>query len=311
MKVLLYTQSNEAYVELFALDRELEGVRVQFASPETIVQHIGEAEVIIAEPALIAPHLKEAKALRWVQSTFAGVDCLCSAGMRKDYILTGVKGVFGPLMSEYVLGYILLLERGLLELRARQKQQVWSEQPYRSLSGLTLGICGTGSIGQHIAQTAMAFGMKVVGWSRSGGSAPFFSEVHQMRDISQHLSGIDYLVSTLPYTVETDKIIDASVFESLSPTACFMNVGRGKTVDQEALTKALLNRSIGGAVLDVFETEPLEQTSPLWQMENVYITPHNAAVTPPSAVVSLFKENIQRYRLGKDLLHQIDWAKGY
>ena len=131
---------------------------------------VARCEVILGQPDMVAQVLSHAQTLTWVQSTFAGVDALCGKGLRTDYLLTGVKGIFGPLMSEYVFGYILAMERRMFAVRANQQRKAWAPLSYRSVRGLTLGVCGLGSIGGHVARTGRHFGMRVMGYRRSGGA---------------------------------------------------------------------------------------------------------------------------------------------
>ena len=138
---------------------------------------IGEAHILMAEPARAKPLLAKAGKLSWLQSTYAGVDVLLDASCRRDYQLTNVRGIFGPLMSEYVFGHLLSLMRQLPLYREQQKQRLWQSHPYHGLKGRTLLILGTGSIGQHIAHTGKHFGMKVLGISRSTRAGRFRSGV--------------------------------------------------------------------------------------------------------------------------------------
>ncbi|MCP4295451.1 MAG: D-2-hydroxyacid dehydrogenase, partial [Proteobacteria bacterium] len=159
--------------------------------------------IVLGSPALIAPILPYAKRLEWVQSSFAGVDILCSGDLRTDYLLTGVKGVFGALISEYVFAWVLAIERGLFETREYQKLATWKKFPYRSLQGVTMGICGMGSIGNNIAQTARHFGMHVLGFKRTQADNPHIDQMYTHNSFGNFLKQLNYLVNTLPGTRET------------------------------------------------------------------------------------------------------------
>ncbi|BCS98606.1 2-hydroxyacid dehydrogenase [Desulfoluna limicola] len=272
---------------------------------------VAECEVILGQPDMVAPVLSHAKKLSWVQSTFAGVDALCRKGLRRDYLLTGVKGIFGPLMSEYVFGYILAMERRMFAVRANQEGKVWAPLSYRSIRGLTLGVCGLGSIGEHVAWTGGHFGMRVIGYRRSGGHCDGVDRVFSGDDLTLFLGQCDYVVSVLPATGATRHLFDAEAFAAMKPSAVFMNVGRGITVSEKDLIDALHRQEIAGAVLDVFEEEPLGSGSPLWGMENVIITPHISAFSFPEEIVGIFCRNLAAFRQGQRLASVVNFDEGY
>ena len=272
---------------------------------------VRDANIILGRPELVVRILGQAERLEWVQSSFAGIEPFCASNLRKGYILTGVKGVFGPLMSEYVFGYILALERNILETRENQKQTLWRKIPYRSLAGLTIGICGLGSIGRHIALTASHFKMRVLGLSRSAAPTPNVEKVFGPPEIAEFASHLDYLVAVLPNTPSTKQLISADVFEHLQKSAVLINVGRGNTVDEDALATALRDGILRAAVIDVFDTEPLPSHSPLWELENAYVTPHNSAPTFPRDIADIFCDNYKRFRSREPLKYLIDLERGY
>lgn len=272
---------------------------------------VAGCEVIFGQPDMVARVLARAQRLRWVQSTFAGVDALCRQGLRTDYLLTGVKGIFGSLMSEYVFGAILALERKAVTVRANQQARAWVPLPYRSLRGLTLGVCGLGSIGGHVAGTGTHFGMRVIGYRRRQGGVEGVTQVFSGPAFFDFLAQCDYVVSVLPATPATRHLFCAAAFSAMKPSAVFINVGRGSTVCEADLIDALENRVIAGAVLDVFEKEPLDRTSPLWGMENVSITPHTAAFSFPEAIAGIFCRNFSAYRAGNKPEYPVDFERGY
>ncbi|MGD8429152.1 MAG: D-2-hydroxyacid dehydrogenase, partial [Ectothiorhodospiraceae bacterium] len=266
----------------------------QASDVESARRAIVDSDIVLGKPALLADALDAAEKLQWVQSTFAGVDALLAENLRRDYTLTGVKGIFGPLMSEYVIGHILARERDFPRLREQQRRGEWQPFGYQSLQTRTVGIMGLGSIGQHIAATAAHFGMKVLGHKRSPGKVPNVDRVYAGAQLRDFLSQLDYLVITLPHTAETEHLIDASAFDALPSSAVVINVGRGSVVDEPALVDALRDGRIGGAILDVFEEEPLPKDSPLWSLDNVVVTPHVAADSFPEDIVRIFADNYRR-----------------
>lgn len=274
-------------------------------------RRVRNCNIVLGQPTLVAQVLDQAPVLQWVQSSFAGVDALCRPGLRRDYRLTGVKQVFGPLVSEYVFAHILALERHLFETREDQRARRWRRLPYRGLQGLTLGICGFGSIGAHVAGTGNHFGMRVLAYKRSPGASPLVERVYTGAELGRFLSQIDYLVMVLPHTPETEGLIDARALGSLKRDAVVINVGRGSSLVQRDLQLALESGKIRAAVLDVFEHEPLPAASPLWGLSNVLVTPHNAAVSFPADVLGIFLDNYQRFKQGTPLRYQIDFGRGY
>ncbi|MDX1405358.1 MAG: D-2-hydroxyacid dehydrogenase [Woeseiaceae bacterium] len=266
--------------------------------------------ILFGRPDMIAELLPHMPAVDWVQSSWAGVTPLIEAD-RRDYQLTGVKDVFGPQMSEYVIGYLLAHELRLRERWEKQQQHEWFNEYSGSLEGKHLGIMGTGSIGRHIAQTAGHFGVDVTGLSRSGNAAPGFSRVMQQSELHAFLKPLDYLVAILPDTRETNHLLDAAALAQLPRHAYFINIGRSNVVDDAALIDALKNARLAGATLDVFDEEPIPADSPLWDTPRLLVTAHIAAVSLASLIVPIFIDNHHRYVNGEPLNHRVDFDAGY
>jgi phosphoglycerate dehydrogenase-like enzyme len=310
-RLLILAQNPERYAELIAgfdfTDLEL----IVCDSIEKAKKWAEHCNIILGEPTCIVPILEGAKSLQWIQSTFAGVEALLGSGKRTDYVLTGVKGVFGPLMSEYVFVYILALERHIFEVYENQKERVWEKIPYEGLQGKLFGICGFGSIGRHICQTAKHFGMKVWGYKRSYEEVPEVDRIFAGANFEEFLSNPDYLVITLPSTPETMHFFDYDAFHAMKRSSVLISIGRGNVVSEMALVRALEEKLIRGAVLDVFEEEPLPEKSPLWALPNVLITPHNSGFSFPENVVKIFAENYRRFVDKKPLKYRVDFSRGY
>jgi phosphoglycerate dehydrogenase-like enzyme len=266
--------------------------------------------VLFGNPQQIAEVLPEMPTIDWVQSSWAGVTPLLEY-QRRDYVLTGVKDVFGPQMSEYVFGYLLAHCLKIFRRRHEQKKHHWYRENSGVLEGKCLGIMGTGSIGGHIAKTAKAFGMTVAGFSRSGKAVDNFDSVYPATELHEFLTGCDHLVSTLPDTPAVDNILDEAALARLPKHAYFVNVGRSNVVDDEALMAALRQNRLAGAALDVFDREPLPKDSPMWNTSNLNITAHIAAISHPMLLVPIFVENYQRYLNGEPLNYVIDFDAGY
>jgi phosphoglycerate dehydrogenase-like enzyme len=311
LSVLLVTRFSELLPELEK--HTLPGIHLnRTRDDETTLSAIGRAEIILADPPLIAHFLDQAANLKWLQSTWAGVDAIFRKSSRRDYKLTRIRGLFGPLMAEYILGHILARERELVTLAERQRARNWQPKiNYRRLSTLTLGVLGLGDIGSAVARAAQAFGMTVRGLRARNEPATGVDSVFTPDRLAEFLSGADYLVNTLPSTPLTRGLLSGEILQNCMPTAVFMNVGRGDVVDETSLVTALREGWIAGAVLDVFQEEPLPHDSPLWNLPGVTITPHVAAYSFPDAVAEIFAGNLTRYQAGKSLQHQVDWERGY
>ena len=307
---LIVTAAAEEFAEEIARRADFP---IPIRSCTTVEQALREytnQTVVFGNPDMIADILPKMPTVDWVQSSWAGVTPLLALA-RRDYLLTGIKDVFGSQMSEYVIGYLLAHELKLRQRTDEQRTHNWFKAPSGAIAGKRLGIMGTGSIGQHIAHTATRFGVKVTGLSRSGRPAPGFEKVMQVVQLHDFLEDIDYLVSILPQTAATDRLLDAAALAKLPAHAYFINVGRSNVVDDAALIDALKNDRLAGAALDVFDEEPVPQDSPLWDTPNLSITAHIAAISHPFLIVPIFVENYRRYTNKQSLKYVIDFAAGY
>lgn len=287
------------------------GVRITPAeSVEAARNSYAGEEIILGQPDLVASVLGEMPAVRWVQSSWAGVTPLVSAG-RTDYQLTGIKSIFGPQMAEYVLGYLLANELKVLERLGRQANRDWWTEPSGSLFGKTVGIMGTGSIGRHVAGALKPFGVIITGYSLSGQPVKGFERVFSGDQLNAFLAETDYLVCVLPDTPKTSDLLDADAFRAMQSHCYVVNIGRGNVIDERALTDALLAGELAGAVLDVFRQEPLPQDSPLWNAPGLLVTGHIAARSWPRDIAGIFSENYRRYTGGEPLMYRIDFERGY
>jgi phosphoglycerate dehydrogenase-like enzyme len=266
--------------------------------------------VLLAQPDIAAAVIDLMPSVHWVQSTWAGITPLLHT-RRQDFVLTGIKEVFGPQMAEYCCGQILAHELQSGPRFQKQRERQWWHEPTGRLAGKTLGIMGLGSIGRHIARVASAFGVRLWGLSRGGAAVEGFAEVYAVAQLHEFLKGCDYVAAVLPDTPDTTGLMDAAAFAAMKPTAVFINVGRGNLVDEDALANALHRGQLAGAVLDVFRTEPLPEGSPLWTTPNLVITGHVAARSWPMDIARIFLENLGRYRQGLGLNYVIDRERGY
>jgi phosphoglycerate dehydrogenase-like enzyme len=278
---------------------------------------IADAEAIFGP--VDADSLAAAKKLKWIQHTAAGVEVLPKELMEHPCVLTNMQRVYAPVIAESALGMALSLARGLVQdafpnFKAR-KWGTESTVPLVDLYHKTIGLVGLGGIGTEIARRAhYGFEMKVLAVDPKPLPKPaFVAELREPGWLLEMASQVDVLVSCAPHTKETVKLFNESVFNRMKPTAYFINVSRGGLVDQEALVKALKEKKIAGAGLDVTTPEPLPAEHPLWDCPNLIITPHNSGMAPMRQVrlIALVTENVRRYSNGLALLNVVDKARGY
>lgn len=310
-KLLILSRDAQRYARLIKAqglpDLDIQACR-EISSAKNLV---ADRDIILGEPPMVSQVLNAAGQLKWVQSCWAGVDSLCKPGLKRDYILTGVTGQFGNLISEYIIGYVFALERQFFQMHANQLEKQWKPLPYRRPQQLTMGIVGLGSIGKHLAKVAAGFGFRVSGLSRSGTACESVEKVYTNEQQDVFLADVDYVVVTLPATQLTHHMVNQSFLGRMKSSAILMNVGRGSVVDEQALIQSLQQSEIRAAVLDVFETEPLPQDSPLWTLPNVYITPHVSAESFPEDIVGVFQRNYQRFLESKELYDIVGFERGY
>ena len=269
------------------------------------------SDILLGDPTRVKAVLPHLPRLVWTQLSWAGVEPMLDPALRRDYVLTNIRGVFGPLMSEYVFGYLLMLERKILPRLQAQREGRWDTTLPGTLSGKTIGLVGVGSIGAHLAATAKHFGMQVRGYTRRSRDCRHVDQYFHGADKAAFAHELDYLVAVLPNTDQTRAIVDAEMIAALPPRAVVVNVGRGRTVDEAALAAALTAGRVGGAVLDVFSEEPVPASSPFWSTPNTYITSHTSAPSFPADIVGVFVENYRRFHGGQPLLYRVEFERGY
>lgn len=301
--------------QLLILSREAEEYRRLIEEAHLpdldITSDYAQATIVIGEPRAIREALPYLSQPKWIQAIYAGVEPLMEPGLRRDYVLTNARGVFGELMSEYVFGYLLFLEKRMLERIAAQQAREWLRTESGILRGKTLGLLGVGSIGAHLAGTAKHFGMQVRGFTRASETSDQVDRYFHGDNLLAFAAGLDYLVCVLPRTKATDRIVNEDLLNALPNHAVFVNVGRGNAVDESALARALHEGRLAAAVLDVFEQEPLPRDHPFWSTPNLYMTYHTSAISYPEDITKVFIENYRLYVEGKPLQYVVDFEKGY
>lgn len=308
--VLVYHPDEaQAYARLVRAPRGQ--VRLRIAStPAEAMPYIEETEVLYAWgfPTHLLPL---ARRLRWIQVMGAGVDRFLDSPFPPKVVLTRADGVFGPWMAEYTLGWLLWGAQRMESLRAAQRLRRWEPVNPGRLQGRTLGIVGLGSIGRVIARVARAFGMRVIGVSRTGRRVPEAERVYRRPAFHEFLGASDYVVLAVPLTPETRGLIGDAELRAMRPEAWLVNIGRGGLVQEDALVRAINERWIAGAVLDVFAEEPLSSEHPFWSMPNVVVTPHISGPSDPAEIAPIFNENLRRFLGGRVLRGRVDIRRGY
>ncbi|BAQ79438.1 D-2-hydroxyacid dehydrogenase [Pseudomonas sp. St29] len=270
-----------------------------------------DCPVWLGQPDLLATLLRQGHQPQWLQSTWAGITPLLADGLPRHYRLTRAVGIFGQVMAEYVLTYILGHEREVLARLVSQVERKWDNRLGQSLVGRKVLIVGTGDIGQSVAQFLVPFGVKLYGIAGQAREQAPFIEVAGLQDLGRLVGEVDYVVNLLPNTPSTHDLYDAALFRQFKPTGLFINVGRGVSVVDADLVQALKDGHLAGAVIDVCRQEPLPQRHPFWTAWGLLLTGHSSAPTSPELMVQLFVDNLRAYEARQALRGEVDFARGY
>jgi phosphoglycerate dehydrogenase-like enzyme len=313
---------DEAYFRT-ALARFDGRIAVTYATGDAFVRALPEADVIVAGD-LTDDHLARAPHLRWLSSVAAGLDEIATpALLARNVAITSASGVHGPNIAEHLLTMILMFTRGFPKLFRAQLARRW-ERDLKSrsdgpgeLTGKTLLIVGLGRIGEALAVRARPFGVHVVAVKHDPGSrhdaGVGVDELLPVGALDDALGRADHVCLTVPLTPATHHLMDARRLGRMRPGAFLYNVSRGAVIDEAALVEALRAGKLAGAGLDVFEEEPLPARSPLWDLDNVILTPHVAGTTPLyyQRTAALFADNLDRFLSGHPLANRFDRERGY
>jgi phosphoglycerate dehydrogenase-like enzyme len=264
-----------------------------------------------------------ARSLRWLHTPTAAVHPLLFPELvQSDVVLTNSTEVHGRVVAEHVMALVFALARKVPQAARFQQKHLWGAEAMwnegvhpREIAGATLGLIGLGGIGRRVAQMASALGMRVIAVREhvEKGSPEGIEAVFPPAALDELLAQSDFVVLAVPVTAATNGLFQASRFAAMKPTAYLINVGRGEQMDEPALIEALRTRRIAGAALDVFAQEPLPADSPLWDLENLLITPHTASQTDQlwPRHYALFSENLSRYLACQPLQFVVDKNRGY
>jgi glyoxylate/hydroxypyruvate reductase A len=307
-RLLIYHDDARLYHEILA--KRLPRLEIRPATHfEEARDFIEKAEIILSWQTPDAL-LRRARCLRWFASMAAGnEDLVKNPHLPKGVTLTKAT-VYGEMMAEYVFAYLLFLGRDLSKYAEDQEKRIWDRKRPERLRGKVMGVLGLGSVGKETARRGKQFRMKVVGFKRSPEPMRHVDQVYGPRDLKKMIPLVDYLVVALPFTPETYHLLGEEELNLIKDGATLFNIGRGKTIDEVALTRVLRLGRIR-AVLDVFETEPLPPENELWRLKSVIITPHVSGINIPEEICEEFIKNYRRWVRGKPLIGLVDRDKGY
>jgi phosphoglycerate dehydrogenase-like enzyme len=294
------------------LEERADGAEIRFADESTLAAALPGADVLLAWDFLshaVPGAWHAADSVRWVHTASAGVDKVTFPELlASDAVLTNSRGIFDRPMAEYVLGCVLAFAKDLPGTLALQSRTQWRHRETEGVAGKRATVVGGGPIGHAIAELLRAVGLRTELVGRRGGEG-----VHPFDALDGLLPTTDFLVLAAPLTDTTRGMLDKAALDALPDSARVINVGRGGLVVEQDLVDALAGRRIAGAALDVFETEPLPDDSPLWAMPNVIVSPHMSGdvVGWRDLLVDLFLDNLTRYRAGEPLRNVVDKSLGY
>jgi D-2-hydroxyacid dehydrogenase (NADP+) len=238
--------------------------------------YIGSADILLTFGAHMADHvLEKGKSLKWIQALGTGVDGIVDRPpFRSGVLVTNMHGLHGDSVPEAAIMLMLALARDLPRAMRQRNARKWDRYPSRLLKGKTVGIFGVGAIAKSLAPKCKSFGMNVIGITSAVRGVEGFDRMVRRDDLESVVGELDFLVLLTPYTRETHGIVGERVLAAMKPSAFLVNLARGGIVDEDALERALREKRLAGAALDVFATEPLPESHPFWSMDNVIVTPH-------------------------------------
>jgi phosphoglycerate dehydrogenase-like enzyme len=255
--------------------------------------------------------LEKGKKLRWIQALGTGVDGIVDRPpFREDVLVTNMHGLHGDSVPEAAIMLMLALARDLPRAMRNRNARKWERYPSQLMKGKTVGIFGVGAIARSLAPKCRSFGMKVIGITSAMRGVEGFDRMVRRDDLEATVGELDFLVLLTPYTAETRGIVGAKVLAAMKPSAFLVNLARGGIVDEEALLRALSEKRLAGAALDVFAEEPLPGDHPFWSMDNVIVTPHLGGFHDQYAEQALptVVDNFRKFLAG-DMAHMANLVK--
>lgn len=308
MRLLVIAPPEFAALDL--LHREAPDLELSIGTEvESLRSDARHADAVLIAPrygAVLAALWRELGNVRWIHTLAAGVEFLPFELLRdSDVVVTNSRGLYADALGEFAVGAMLWFAKDLRRLVRNQERRLWEPYTVERLEGQTVGIIGYGGIGQAVGRRATALGMHVIAIRRRQDFGdPTIEEV---------IAQSDHVVLCAPLTPNTRGLLSRGRIALMKPSAVFINIGRGGTVDEAALIDALRNDRIRGAALDVFEVEPLPHEHPFWQLENVLLSPHTADHTADSHMRAMhfFIENLRRFGAGESLENVVDKSEQY
>ncbi|MGN0981642.1 MAG: D-2-hydroxyacid dehydrogenase [Candidatus Limivicinus sp.] len=293
------------------------GCQFTYSSPEKVLpEAVQKANIILGQ--VEAEMIAASENLEWLQLQSAGTDDYIKPGvLHEKTVLTNATGAYSKAVAEHAFALTLMLQKKLHLYRDDQRNALWGDRGnVCSLSDCTVAVVGLGDIGQHYARLVKAMGAYVIGVKRRSGSCPdYVDEMVMTQDLDTVLPRADVILSILPNTAATRYIYTPESFDKMKDSALFINCGRGNAVASDVLYQALSQHKIAAAAVDVTEVEPLPADSPLWQLENLMITPHvSGGLHLPETldrIVSIAEENLAAHLAGRELRNVVDFATGY
>jgi len=280
-------------------------------------EHLKDAEVYITFFRFKKEFLDSAPNLKWVQGISAGVDALpLDEIRRRGILLTNGRGIHKIHMAEYAIGAMISLARNFHLMFRNQLKHKWDNKTVAQgeINGATVGILGLGSIGMEIARRASLFGMHVIGVKNNPKPMDYVEKVYKPCEMGEVFSQSDYIINLLPSTNETREVINKNYFDLMKSTSCFINMGRGTTVNEKDLVDALKDNKMRALVTDVYSEEPLPEDNPLWNLENVILTPHVCGMSTKymDRAMEIIEHNMGVYASGQGtMMNVVDTERGY
>ena len=312
LNILVYNPGKTDEYLSYLSDRVRDVSFIPCYDEDELGRQIGEAEILFVTNRLPVRHLASAKKAKWIQTTSAGVEWLTLDPHFPTHVtLTRVTTGYGEKIAEFVIGYLLALTQRISEIIDNQRAKKWRRVNMTWLMEETLGVAGLGAVGEVIAQRASCMQMRVIGYNRSHKDIPGVEKCYLPGEFDAFLSQVKYLVIAFPVTEDTRGMFGMNEFKKMRRDAYLVNIARGAIVKEKELIAALKEGVIAGAVLDVFEKEPLPESSPLWEMDNVIISPHDSGPSLVSDNADFFLANLKRYRAGEPLAAVVDMEKKY
>lgn len=317
MKLLV--QGAASASEIPGIDSLPENIEIAFAKDgKDLEKELPGSEIILLwdfKNRDLQQYWHKATDLKWIQWCGAGVDGILFDELKNsDVILSNARGIFDRQMAETVLGYMLMVTKDFRTTLEHQKSKTWQYRMTRMLKGENALIVGVGSIGREFARVLNAVGMKCYGAGRQAraGDADF-EEIYDSNSIAEVVGNFNWVIGIMPSTAGTTGFFDKGFFEAMRSDAYFINMGRGTAVVEPDIIAALENDNIAGAMLDVFCTEPLEESDPMWDTKNLFISPHISGDYEgfEQDMISIFKNNLEKYLAGQPLTNVVDKKLGF